>query len=127
MSADETKLDDLEAQANELRSTRNTLFDQIKKLREQRDAQNTITRANRDQAIKHRTERDRINKKIQEIKQNLGPLFDSLDEKNEALYNADKELRAEYRGMPRKENVQKDLEERDQVHLHREIQRPRWR
>ncbi len=111
MSADEIKLDELEAQANELRSTRNTLFDQIKKLREQRDAQNTTTRANRDQAIKHRTERDRINKKIQEIKQNLGPLFDSLNEKNEALYNADKELRAEYRGMPRKANVQKDLEE----------------
>jgi uncharacterized coiled-coil DUF342 family protein len=111
MSADETKLDELEAQANELRSTRNTLFDQIKKLREERDRHNNTTRANRDQAIKHRTERDRINKKIQEIKQNLGPLFDTLNEKNEALYNAEKAIREEYRGMPRKERVQKDLEE----------------
>ena len=110
MSADEIKLDELEAQANELRSTRNALFDQIKKLREERDRHNKTTRANREQAIKHRTERDRINKKIQEIKQNLGPLFDSLNEKNEALYNAEKEIRAEYRSMPRKENVQKDLE-----------------
>ena len=111
MSADENKLDELEAQANELRSTRNTLFDQIKKLREERDRHNKTTRANREQAIKHRTERDRINTKIQEIKQNLGPLFDSLNEKNEALYQAEKAIRDEYRGMPRKENVQKDLQE----------------
>ena len=105
MSADETKLDELEAQANELRKTRNTLFDQIKKLREERDRQNKSARANREQAIKHRTERDRINAKIQEIKQNLGPLFDALNEKNEALFNAEKEIRNEYRSMPRKENV----------------------
>ena len=111
MSADETKLDELEAQANELRITRNTLFDKIKKLREERDRHNKTTKANRDQAIKHRTERDRINKKIQEIKQKLGPLFDSLNEKNEALYNAEKEIREEYRGMPRKERVEKDLQE----------------
>jgi uncharacterized coiled-coil DUF342 family protein len=110
MSADETKLDELEAQANELRKTRNTLFDQIKKLREERDRHNKSARANRDQAIKHRTERDRINAKIQEIKQNLGPLFDSLNEKNEALNNAEREIRDEYRSMPRKENVQKDLQ-----------------
>lgn len=107
MSAEETKLDELEAQANELRSNRTALFDQIKKLREERDRHNKTTRANRDQAIKHRNERDRINKKIQEIKQNLGPLFDTLNAKNEALYNAEKEIRAEYRGMPKKENVER--------------------
>lgn len=111
MSADEMKLDELEAQANELRTTRNTLFDQIKKLREERDRYNKATRANREQAGKHRTERDRINSKIQEIKKQLGPLFDELDQKNEALYNAEQELRKEYKGMPRKENVQKDLQE----------------
>jgi uncharacterized coiled-coil DUF342 family protein len=111
MSVDETKLDELETQANELRNTRNTLFEQIKKLREERDRHNKTTKATRDQAIKHRTERDRINKKIQEIKQNLGPLFDSLNEKSEALYNAEKEIRDEYRGMPKKETVQKDLQE----------------
>ncbi len=111
MSADEMKLDELEAQANELRKTRNTLFDQIKKLREERDRHNKLTRANREQAGKHRTERDRVNAKIQEIKQQLGPLFDALNEKNEALYNAEQEIRNEYKGMPRKETIQKDLQQ----------------
>jgi len=110
MSADELKLDELEAQTVELRTTRNTLFDQIKKLKEERDRYNKASRASREQAQKHRVERDRINAKIQEIKQKLGPLFDSLNEKNEALDEADKAIRAEYRGKPRKETVQKDLE-----------------
>lgn len=111
MSADEMKLDELEAQANELRDTRNSLFEQIKKLREERDRHNKSTRANREQAGKHRTERDRINSKIQEIKKQLGPLFDALDQKNEALYNAEQEIRKEYKGMPRKETVEKDLQQ----------------
>lgn len=111
MSADELKLDALELQATELRTTRNTLFDQIKKLKEERDRHNKASRASRDQAQKHRTERDRINKKIQEIKQKLGPLFDTLHDKNDALDEADKAIRAEYRGKPRKEAVQKDLDE----------------
>lgn len=110
MSADELKLDALELQATELRTTRNTLFDQIKKLKEERDRHNKASRASRDQAQKHRTERDRINKKIQEIKQRLGPLFDTLNEKNDALDEADRAIRAEYRGKPRKEAVQKDLD-----------------
>lgn len=111
MSADELKLDALELQATELRTTRNTLFDQIKKLKEERDRHNKASRASRDQAQKHRTERDRINKKIQEIKQKLGPLFDNLHDKNDALDEADRAIRAEYRGKPRKEAVQKDLDE----------------
>lgn len=111
MSADEMKLDELEAQANELRNSRNTLFEQIKKLREERDRHNKSARANREQAGKHRTERDRINSKIQEIKKHLGPLFDTLDQKNEALHNAEQEIRKEYKGMPRKETVQKDLQQ----------------
>ncbi len=110
MSADELKLDALELQATELRTTRNTLFDQIKKLKEERDRHNKASKASRDQAQKHRTERDRINKKIQEIKQRLGPLFDTLNEKNDALDEADRAIRAEYRGKPRKEAVQKDLD-----------------
>lgn len=110
MSADELKLDELEAQAVELRTTRNTLFDQIKKLKEERDRYNKTARASRDQAQKHRTERDRINTKIQEIKQKLGPLFDTLNEKNDALDETDRAIREEYRGKPRKETIQKDLE-----------------
>jgi len=110
MSADELKLDELEAQAVELRTTRNTLFDQIKKLKEERDRDNKASRASRDQAQKHRTERDRINAKIQEIKQKLGPLFDTLNEKNDALDETDRAIREEYRGKPRRETVQKDLE-----------------
>ena len=110
MSADELKLDELEAQAVELRTTRNTLFDQIKKLKEERDRHNKTSRANRDQAQKHRTDRDRINAKIQEIKKKLGPLFDALNEKNDALDATDRAIRAEYRGKPRRETVQKDLE-----------------
>lgn len=110
MSSDELKLDALEIQATELRTTRNTLFDQIKKLKEERDRHNKSSRASREQAQKHRAERDRINAKIQEIKQKLGPLFDTLNEKNDALDEADRAIRAEYRGKPRKETVQKDLE-----------------
>lgn len=110
MSIDEQKLDELEEQANELRKTRNTLFDQIKKLKEERDRNNKAASASRNQAQKHRAERDRVNAKIQEIKQNLGPLFDSLNEKNEALDDADRAIREEYRGKPRKETIQKDLQ-----------------
>lgn len=109
MAIDENKLDDLEAQAAELRKNRNTLFDQIKKIKEERDRLNKTARATRDQALKHRKERDRINAKVQEIKKNLGPLFDTLDEKNQALAEADKAIRDEYRGRPSKKRVQEDL------------------
>ncbi|TFH14181.1 hypothetical protein E4H04_10665 [Candidatus Bathyarchaeota archaeon] len=109
MSVDENKLDELEAQAAELRNTRNTLFEQIKKLKEERDRLNKTAKAARDQAQKHRKERDRINAKIQEIKQTLGPLFDELAEKNNALAETDRAIREEYRGLPSKNKVQEDL------------------
>ena len=109
MAIDENKLDDLETQAAELRKNRNTLFDQIKKIKEERDRLNKTARAARDQALKHRKERDRINAKVQEIKKSLGPLFDALDEKNQALAEADKAIRDEYRGRPSKKRVQEDL------------------
>lgn len=109
MAIDENKLDDLEAQAAELRKNRNTLFDQIKKFKEERDRLNKTARAAREQALKHRKERDRINAKVQEIKKSLGPLFDTLDEKNQALAEADKVIRDEYRGLPSKKRVQEDL------------------
>jgi len=109
MAIDEIKLDDLEAQAAELRKNRNTLFDQIKKIKEERDRLNKTARAAREQALKHRKERDRINAKVQEIKKSLGPLFDALDEKNQALAEADKAIRDEYRGRPSKKRVQEDL------------------
>ena len=109
MAIDENKLDELEAQAAELRNTRNTLFDQIKKLKEERDRLNKTARASRDQAQKHRNERDRINAKIQEIKQSLGPLFDELSTQNQALADADRAIREEYKGLPNKNRVQEDL------------------
>jgi phosphoserine phosphatase len=109
MAINENKLDDLEAQAAELRENRNTLFDQIKKIKEERDRLNKTARAAREQALKHRKERDRINAKVQEIKKSLGPLFDALDEKNQALAEADKAIRDEYRGLPNKKRVQEDL------------------
>lgn len=109
MAIDENKLDTLESQAAELRKNRNTLFEQIKKIKEERDRLNKTARAAREQALKHRKERDRINAKIQEIKKSLGPLFDELDEKNQALAEADKAIRDEYRGLPNKKRVQEDL------------------
>ena len=109
MSVDENKLDELEAQAAELRNTRNTLFEQIKKLKEERDRLNNTVRTSRDQAQKHRKERDRINAKIQEIKQNLGPLFDELSAQNQALAEADRAIREDYKGLPSKNRVQEDL------------------
>lgn len=109
MAVDENKLDELEAQAAELRNTRNELFEQIKKLRDERDRLNKTARAAREQAQKHRTERDRINTKVQEIKQSLGPLFDELKEKNQALAETDRAISEEYRGLPSKKRVQEDL------------------
>lgn len=109
MAVDEDKLDELEAQATELRNTRNNLFEQIKKIKEERDRLNKTARTAREQAQKHRDERDRINAKVQEIKQSLGPLFDELQEKNHALAEADKAIREEYRGLPNKKKVQEDL------------------
>ena len=109
MTKDESKLDELEAQAAELRKNRNTLFEQIKKIKEERDRLNKASRAAREQALKHRTERDRINAKVQEIKKSLGPLFEELDEKNQALAEADRAIRDEYRELPNKKRVQEDL------------------
>ena len=54
-------------------------------------------------------ERDRINTKVQEIKQSLGPLFDELGEQNQALAQTDRAIREEYRGLPNKKQVQEDL------------------
>ena len=109
MAVNEKKLDELEAQAAELRKNRNALFDQIKKIKEERDRLNKTARATREQALKHRKERDRINAKVQEIKKSLGPLFDELDEKNQALVEANKAIRNEYRGLPSKKRVEDDL------------------
>jgi uncharacterized coiled-coil DUF342 family protein len=109
MAVNENKLDELEAQAAELRDNRNNLFEQIKKIKDERDRLNKTARAAREQAQKHRKERDRINAKVHEIKQSLGPLFDELEEKNHALAEADKAIREEYRGLPNKKKVQDDL------------------
>jgi phosphoserine phosphatase len=109
MSAEERKLDELEAQAAELRKTRNLLFEQIKKVREDRDRLNESARNMREEALKHRGERDRINAKVQEIKKSLGPLFEELDEKKGLLTEAEKTLREEYRGRPEKSRVERDL------------------
>jgi phosphoserine phosphatase len=109
MSAEERKLDELEAQAAELRKTRNLLFEQIKKVREERDRLNESARNMREEALKHKGERDRINAKVQEIKKSLGPLFEELDEKKGLLTEAEKTLREEYRGRPEKSRVERDL------------------
>ncbi|MBE0633851.1 hypothetical protein IH574_04710, partial [Candidatus Bathyarchaeota archaeon] len=42
-------------------------------------------------------------------KQTLGPLFDELAEKNNALAETDRAIREEYRGLPSKNKVQEDL------------------
>jgi phosphoserine phosphatase len=109
MSAEERKLDELETQAAELRKTRNQLFEQIKKAREDRDRLNESARKMREEALKHRGERDRINAKVQEIKKSLGPLFEELDEKKGLLTEAENTLREEYRGRPEKSRVERDL------------------
>jgi phosphoserine phosphatase len=109
MSINESKLDELEAQAVELRKTRNMLFEQIKKIKEERDRLNMDSKVARDQALKHREERDRINAKVQEIKKSLGHLFEELNEKNQVLVEANKAIKDEYRGLPSKKRVQEDL------------------
>jgi phosphoserine phosphatase len=109
MSIDEDKLEELEAQVSELRKERNSLFELIKKVRDERDNFNKSAQAIREQAQRHREERDRINFKVQEIKKNLGPLFDELAEKNQALARTDRVIREEYSGLPNKNKLKKDL------------------
>ena len=109
MSAEEKTLDELEAQAAELRKTRNQLFDQIKKQRDERDRLNESARKLRDEAKRHREERDRINARVQEIKKRLGPLFEELDEKKEKLSKAERVLEDKYRSRPDKNRVERDL------------------
>ncbi len=110
MSAEETELDEFELQANKLKKTRNTLFKQIKKFRDERDRHNEKARVNRDRAKKHQTERDKINAEIQEIKKKLDPMYNLVNEKNKEIQLTEAELREGYRGMPRKEKIQKDLQ-----------------
>jgi len=109
MSGEEKTLDELEAQAAELREKRNQLFEQIRKHREERDRLNESTNKIRDEAKKHREERDRINARVQEIKRRLGPLFEELDEKKEKLSKAERLLEDEYRSRPDKGRVARDL------------------
>jgi len=109
MSVEEKTLDELEAQAAELRKTRNQLFDQIKSHRDERDRLNESARKLRDEAKRHREERDRINARVQEIKKRLGPLFEELDEKKEKLSNAERVLEDKYRSRPDKNRVERDL------------------
>ena len=109
MSTEDIKIDELESQAAELRKTRNLLFEQIKKAREERDHLNESAKKIREEALKHRDERDRINASVQEIKKSLGPLFEVLDEKKELLTEAEGVLREEYRGRPDKGRVERDL------------------
>ena len=109
MSGEDKTLDELEAQAAELRDKRNKLFERIRKHRDERDSLNESTNKLRDEAKKHREERDRINARVQEIKSRLGPLFDELDEKKEKLSKAERLLEDEYKSRPDKGKVARDL------------------
>jgi phosphoserine phosphatase len=109
MSGEEKTLDELEAQAAELREKRNQLFEEIRKHRETRDRLNESTNKLRDEAKKHREERDRINARVHEIKSRLGPLFEELDEKKEKLSKAERLLEDEYKSRPGKSKVARDL------------------
>jgi phosphoserine phosphatase len=109
MSAEEKTLDELEAQAAELIKTRNQLFDQIKKHRDERDRLNESANKLRDEAKRHREERDGINARVQEIKKRLGPLFEELDEKKEKLSKAERLIEDEYKSRPGKNRVERDL------------------
>lgn len=109
MSGEEKTLDELEAQAAELRETRNQLFEHIRKHREERDRLNESANKMRNEAKKHREERDGINARVQEIKRRLGPLFDELDEKKEKLSKAERLLEDEHKSRPGKRRVERDL------------------
>lgn len=109
MSSEDKTLDELESQAATLRKTRGTLFDQIKKLRDERDRLNESANRLREEAQKHREERDKINARVKGIKEQLGPLFEELDAKKEKLTDAERSLREEYKNKPSKSKVERDL------------------
>lgn len=109
MSGEDKTLDELESQAAALRKTRATLFDQVKKLRDERDRLNESANRLRGEAQKEREERDKINARVKGIKEQLEPLFEELDAKKEKLSEAEKSLRDEYKNKPTKSRVERDL------------------
>jgi len=108
--AQEEKLDALEDQLREMRARRAKLYEELGRLREERERLNKSSKSAREQAGKHREERDRLNQRIKEIKQSLGPLVAELSRKSQALKSLDNALKEEYQRLPSKRKVISDLQ-----------------
>jgi len=109
MATENLRLDQLEAMSSDLRQKRSELFEHVNRWRNERDRINESSKKMREEAQVHKEERDKINARVQEIKVKLDPLYNQLDEKKKKLDGIEKEIQAEYKELPRKRRVEKDL------------------
>lgn len=109
MSLKEEKLEELEKKAAKLIEKRKGFFVILNKLKDKRDRFNEESRKLRNEALKHRDERNKINERVKEIKKALGPLFETLEEKRGLLNQTNQILWKENFSLPRKSKIETDL------------------
>jgi uncharacterized coiled-coil DUF342 family protein len=63
----------------------------------------------RDDALKHRSDRDKINEKVAELKENLKPLFDELDKKRVRHRRSERNVQNNINGLPPRRKVEEQL------------------
>ena len=66
MSTEDLRLDQLEAMSSDLRSKRSDLFEHVNRWRDERDRINESSRKMREEAQKHKEDRDKINARVAE-------------------------------------------------------------
>jgi uncharacterized coiled-coil DUF342 family protein len=105
----EERLREIEDYASDLTSKRSELFNNLNKWRDERGRLNQSVRTYREEAGKHKSERDKINTQVSKLKVTLEPLYDELDRYKGKVKEAEGKVKHEYRGLPSREKVQGEL------------------
>jgi uncharacterized coiled-coil DUF342 family protein len=109
MSSEDEKLEKLETQAAMLKNSRNELYKTLNIKKGERDRFNDSARELREEAKKHRDQRNEINEKVQNIKIKLEFHFEKLEKKLGKLNQFSEEIQTEIRSKPRKSKIKDDL------------------
>jgi uncharacterized coiled-coil DUF342 family protein len=109
MSSEDEKLEKLETQAAMLKNSRNELYKTLNIKKGERDRLNDSARELREEAKKHRDQRNEINEKVQNIKIKLEFHFEKLEKKLGKLNQFSEEIQTEIRSKPRKSKIKDDL------------------
>jgi uncharacterized coiled-coil DUF342 family protein len=109
MSSEDEKLEKLETQAAMLKNSRNELYKTLNIKKGERDRFNDSARELREEAKKHRDQRNEINEKVQNIKIKMEFHFEKLEKKLGKLNQFSKEIQTEIRSKPRKSKIKDDL------------------